>query len=72
MFRTEKESSTKGNKIDIINSSNQASQLQVYDEFSGQTFCDNTIATLIRNCWAQEPSERPTFVDICTLLSKKI
>lgn len=36
------------------------------------TFCDSTISKIIRECWSQEPQDRPNFFEICTLLSKKL
>ena len=36
------------------------------------TFCDQTISKIIRECWSQEPQDRPNFFEICTLLSKKL
>lgn len=36
------------------------------------TFCDKTIADVIRKCWSQDPRQRPNFFDICSKLSTKI
>ncbi len=33
------------------------------------TLCDNTIQTIIRKCWMENPNERANFFEICSLLS---
>lgn len=32
------------------------------------TFCDNTIASIIRKCWAQDPADRPSPLQLCSML----
>ena len=36
------------------------------------TLCDNTIQTIIRKCWMDNPGERANFFEICSLLSNQI
>lgn len=42
------------------------------EQYNQITYCDTTISHLIRHCWSQNPEDRPSFYEICTILGRKI
>ena len=60
------------NSMEIPQAEDIGSPVKAKGKYDEYTFCDNTITSLIRKCWQQDPKKRPNFYEICSLLSNKL